>query len=458
VPRFQSYPSALSWLYARNQFAIKLGLENPRRLLRALGNPEESGTYLHVAGTNGKGSVCAALAAMLPALGVMRVGLYTSPHLVSFRERIRVDGEPVPAAFVTSWLNANIAALEELNPTYFECVTAMAFAWFRERVCGAVVLETGLGGRLDATNVISPRVTVITAVSLDHTGILGDTPEAILREKLGIVKPGVPLVVDEARPGLARIAEETAAAAGAPLLNMADRLSPVTRADTGWILRGRFRDYALPADLRDEDYQNRNAALAVLALEAFHGEILPAEDSWIPALRAARMPGRMQRLASPTLVPVLLDGAHNPAAAEALCDHLRRHRPGACARIFFSVMRDKDYTGIHALLRSLSSDLVFVDLSQLYPRALSAAELRGALPPAEAAQLRVIAPIWDELAPLLSPESGADSAVFCGSLYLLGAVIPLLAPHYPGLEEFEKLRGEDGEGKGTQYPVPGIKS
>jgi dihydrofolate synthase/folylpolyglutamate synthase len=443
--RFPSFSAALDWLYARNQFAMKLGLENPRRLLRALGNPEREGVFLHVAGTNGKGSVCAALAAMLPLLGKTRVGLYTSPHLVSFRERIRVNGAPVPADFVTGWLNRNFPILEEQNPTYFEVVTAMAFSWFQEQGCDAVVLETGLGGRLDATNVVTPRVTVVTSVSLDHTGILGDTTEAILREKLGIVKPGVPLVIEEARPALAKLAADTAADCGAPFLNMADRLAHAGTAGTGWILQGRFRDYALPADLRAEDYQVRNAALAVLALEAFHGAALPDEAGWMPALRGARMPGRMQRLASPDHIPVLLDGAHNPAALLALRDHLGRHPPGARPRIFFSAMHDKDWAGMHGLLRSLSDDLVFVDLSSRYPRALPVADLRATLSAELAASLRVASPTRAALEPLLRPDSGADCAVFCGSLYLLGTVIPLLAEDYGGLGEFVRLREEDGE-------------
>src|SRR5690606_14683056 len=178
-----------------------------------------------------------------------------------------VDGEAVPTTFVTDWLNMHIGALETLNPTYFEIVTALAFAWFHACGCEVVVLETGLGGRLDATNVITPRVTAITSISLDHVATLGDTLEAVQREKLGIVKPGVPLVVDEARPALARAAEAAARAAGATCLNLADRL--VAPADEGgasraasspdavWTLHGRHRAYALPAGLRDEDYQMR---------------------------------------------------------------------------------------------------------------------------------------------------------------------------------------------------------
>ena len=442
--RFPSYSSALEWLYARNQFAMKLGLENPRRLLAALGGPERDGIFIHVAGTNGKGSVCAALAAMLAATGSRRVGLYTSPHLVSFRERIRVDGAPVPAAYVTAWLNRHIGILEAQNPTYFEIVTAMALCWFREQGCGVAVLETGLGGRLDATNVVSPRATVVTSVALDHTAILGDTLEAILREKLGIVKPGVPLVVDEARAPLARLAEETARGAHAPFLNMAGALS---RTGAGWIVRGRFRNYALPGDLRAADYQVRNAALAVLALEAFHGAALPEESLWVPALRDARVPGRMQRLAPARsgVVPVLLDGAHNPAGLEALRGHLAGEASGGRARIFFSAMKDKDLDAMCGTLSSISEDLVFVDLSSLFPRALSAAELRAGPAARRMRNLRVIAPERAAIAPLLRDDSGADAAVFCGSLYLLGAAIPLLAPDYRGLEEFERLRREDGE-------------
>jgi dihydrofolate synthase/folylpolyglutamate synthase len=459
---FSSYSSALSWLYARNQFAMKLGLEGPRALLEALGNPEAGGNFLHVAGTNGKGSVCAALAAMLPVLGKRRVGLYTSPHLVSFRERIRINGEPIPETYVVDWLNRNFEILESRNPTYFEIVTALALCWFQAQECDAVVLETGLGGRLDATNVVTPRVTVITSIALDHTAILGDTLEAVMGEKLGIVKPGVPLVLDEARPTLARLAEARALAVTenreTPLLNMADRLIAGQHGKGAqWILRGRYRDYVLPADLRAEAYQMRNAALAVLALEAFAGSALPPEERWIPALKsdAARMPGRMQRITprDPRHLPVLLDGAHNPAAARALKEHLSASTlldsgaapTGIRLRIFFSSMRDKDYLEVCRILRSISADLVFVDLSGSNARALTAVELQATLP-AEGFPVRTCTPAWKDLEPLLRTggESGQnpDLAVFCGSLFLLGAVIPPLVPFYKGLEAFEGLLGE----------------
>jgi dihydrofolate synthase/folylpolyglutamate synthase len=464
VARFQTYSSALSWLYARNQFAIKLGLENTRGLLAALGNPERGLEFIHVAGTNGKGSVCAALAAMLPTLGISRVGLYTSPHLVSFRERIRIDGEVVPVGWVAEWLNRHVDLLEERNSTYFEIVTAMALCNFRENDCGAVVLETGLGGRLDATNVVSPRATAITSISLDHVALLGDTLGAIQSEKLGIAKPGVPLAVDEPRADLAARAERAARDAGAPFLNAADRLRKHIKArplpSGDWTLHGRFADYALPADLCAEDYQLRNAALAVLALESFHGAALPPEATWLPALRAARLPGRLQRLVSPDHIPVLLDAAHNPAGAAALAEALAGSlaKDGAVARpiknqaaprrrVFFSAMRDKDVRAVARALAGVSSELVFVDLSSRFERALPGEEARALLPPSDFPRLRIVAPEIGAIEPLLRPGTGADEAVFCGSLFLLGEVIPMLANHYAGLEEFVKMRQEDaGDG------------
>lgn len=447
-----SYPSALRWLYARNQFSIKLGLDATRALLAALGNPERGGVFLHVAGTNGKGSVCANLAAMLPALGAGRVGLYTSPHLVSFRERIRVDGRPIPEAAVTDWMRAAFPVLEAQNPTYFECVTALAFDWFRQSRCGAVVLETGLGGRLDATNVVAPAVTVITSISLDHTAILGDTLEAIQGEKLGIVKPGVPVVVDEAREDLAARAEAHARAVGAPFVNLAGRL----RSEEGgaWTLRGQWASYGLPAGLRAEGHQLRNAALSVLALEAFHGRALP--EGWLAALRGARLPGRTQRItpraagagaaggpARPARLPVMLDGAHNPAGVDALCAALKAE--GGRARVFFSVMRDKEYVAVYRALRAAAEDVVFLDMSGLFPRALAFAELKGALEEARESPPRNVPLAWDGIEPLLREGTGADRAVFCGSLFLLGEVIPLLLPHYQGLEEFQELAKEKAQ-------------
>ncbi len=437
MTRISSYAQAVEWLFARNQFAMKLGLEGPRRLLSELGNPQLGPVYAHVAGTNGKGSVCVNLAALVAASGTKRVGLYTSPHLVSFRERIRVDGTPISPDWVTRWLDENMPVLEALNPTYFECVTALAFAYFAAQDCRAVVLETGLGGRLDATNIVTPKVTVITSISWDHMQVLGDTLEAIWGEKLGIVKPGVPLCIDESRLHLAALAARAAAAAAAPLCNLADRLTPET---DGLRVQGRYSDYFLAADLRPEAHQLRNAALSLLAFEAYRSAALP--PAWLSALRTARMPGRTQWLAGEGRLPVLLDGAHNSGGMDSLCGYLAglgRGRP----RFFFAAMRDKEVAALYRRLRAVSHDIVYLELGDAFPRALRADELRAQLKPEELHGLRVAPVAWEALAPLLRPGEGADFAVVCGSLYLLGEVIPKLLPHYRGLEEFAQLLAEE---------------
>jgi dihydrofolate synthase/folylpolyglutamate synthase len=298
----ETYRDCLDFLFARNQFSIKLGLETINALLDRLGRPDAGMTFLHVAGTNGKGSVCANLAALLGAAGYAKVGLYTSPHLVSFRERILVDGEPIPAKWIVGWMRGAMPDILDLNATYFECVTALALSYFRFRGCSAVVLETGLGGRLDATNAVTPALTVITSISLDHTSILGDTVEAIWREKIAILKPGVPMVVMEDRRHLLAELEGLAAAKGCPVVVLRDFPLAETAADLAF--HGRYAVYTLPASLRPEAHQRANLALSLLAMEIFLGRALPPAEALIPALRASRVPGRTQLLEAPGMLPV----------------------------------------------------------------------------------------------------------------------------------------------------------
>jgi len=441
VPRIDSYADALAWLFARNQFSFKLGLEGPRQLLQALGNPHQGLSYVHVAGTNGKGSVCANVSALLAHFGFRRVGLYTSPHLVSFRERIRVDGIPVPPFWVTHWLRHAMPTLEQFNPTYFECVTAMAFDWFRERQCDAVVLETGMGGRLDATNVVDPKVTVITSIGLDHTQYLGNTLEEIWGEKLGIAKPGIPLIFDEPRSELALLAEQKARSLGVRAFNLTDHWEPTFQ---GVLLHGQFGDYELSSDIKPEAHQIRNAALSILAVESFFNHKLPPSQQWVPTLRSTRLPGRTQWLQGKGLLPVLLDGAHNPAGIEALCRTVAGLSQGK-PRIVFAGMRDKDMAAMFRSLQTLSDSLYFVDLSAVFPRALKLSELRGMLTSAENDRLQETRLTWESLQPLVSATSSNDTGflLICGSLYLLGEVIPLLLPHYQGLEEFGRMLAEE---------------
>jgi len=449
----ETYRDCLAFFYARNQFAMKLGLENIHALLDRLGNPERGLTFLHVAGTNGKGSVCANLAALAGAAGYRRVGLYTSPHLVSFRERIQVDGEPIPAAFIVAWLRRAQPIILELQATYFECVTALALDYFRDRACEAVVLETGLGGRLDATNAVIPAVTVITSISLDHTAILGDTVEAIWKEKIGILKPGIPMVVREDRPALLEELDRRAAAAGSPVIRLMDHcLEEIPGANSLWF-HGRYATYELPGDLRPESHQRENLALSLLAMEVFLGRALPPPETWIPALRPARMPGRTQWLEAPGLPPVVLDGAHNPGGIDALAAYLGRAFPGRRVQALFAVMKDKDYASVFRRVLGFSERILFIPLGEEFPRALSFAELEAALSPDERARVEAfpLAPgaleAWLRSTHLRAPgpralRPGADLVVACGSLYLLGKLIPQLAPLYPGLGWFRQFADE----------------
>ncbi len=462
LPR--TYRDCLDFLFHRNQFSIKLGLETINALLDRLGRPDKGLTLLHVAGTNGKGSVCANLAAMLGAAGFRRVGLYTSPHLVSFRERIQVDGEPIPADWIVAWLRAAMPAILELNATYFECVTAMALDFFRHRGCEAVVLETGLGGRLDATNAVTPALTVVTSISLDHTAILGDTVEAIWGEKIAIMKPRVPMVVMEERPYLLAELDRKAAAVDSAVTLLRDhRLSSNGKAGVGGAhadgaaagegdaesngetltFHGRYATYTLPGSLRAEAHQRQNLALSLLAMEVFLGGPLPPMDRLIPALRASRVPGRTQALEAPGHLPVLLDGAHNPGGMAALEAHLREAYPGKRILALFSVMCDKDVAGVYRSIRGFADRILFLPLDGKFPRALPYKELENRVAPEERIGLRSFPMEAEALEILLRDAAGGfDLAVVCGSLYLLGEVIPMLLPFYRGLAWFDQFLDE----------------
>ncbi len=448
VRPLHTFRDSLDFLYARNQFAMKLGLENIRALLDRLGAPDQGGVFLHVAGTNGKGSVCANLAAMLRATGHRRVGLYTSPHLVSFRERIVVDDEPIPADYITRWMGKAQGHILELNATYFECVTALALDYFRDRNCEAVVLETGLGGRLDATNAVLPAITAVTSISLDHTAILGDTVEQIWREKIAIMKPGVPMVVCESRPHLLAELREQARALGSSVLALGDY--PADGDGLGNLqVTGAFGRYTFPADLRSEAHQVENLRLSILTLEAFLARTRPGSDlpdgaTLTPYLRDARLPGRTQALVEPGRLPLILDGAHNPGGMEALAAYLRTAYPNHRVTALFSIMRDKDFLDVFRRVKGFADEILFVPLGQKFPRALAYGELSAALAPAEREGLSEF-PLSALALDGLTRADGDSSGrllVACGSLYLLGELIPELLPCYGGLARFRQFAGE----------------
>lgn len=347
-------------------FGTKLGLDTPRRLLAALGNPQDTFPSAHVAGTNGKGSTCVLLEAILAAAGPgvgRTLGRYTSPHLEDFSERIAVAGRPIADADLVrhaARVHAAAAGLET-PPTFFEAATAIAFLHFAGAGPGATpvdaaVVEVGLGGRLDATNVLTPRVSVVTNVGLEHTQYLGTTLAAVAGEKAGIVKPGIP-VVTAARGEALDVIRATAARVGAPLRVLGEDFhvtggATFTYTGAGGTIEG------IPLGLAGA-HQRENAALALAAAEVFLDGRLPAPDALRRALKEARWPGRLEAVAA--AAPVLLDCAHNGPAARALADYLTSPLAGTSGGplwLVLGVLADKDFAAIAAALAPLAARVV----------------------------------------------------------------------------------------------------
>jgi dihydrofolate synthase/folylpolyglutamate synthase len=397
-----TYTDSVQFLYAlgNEMKTAKLGLERIRALLKVLGNPQSAYRVVHVAGTNGKGSTCAMIEAGLRAAG-LRTGLFTSPHLVEPTERIQIDGMPVTQRQFSEAFDVvhEAAAKADLDahPTYFETVTAMAFWLFREARVEIAVVEVGLGGRLDSTNVVEPELTVITPVDLDHQFFLGDTIELIAAEKAGILKRGVPAVFAKQSPRAKAVLEAKAAELGVR----------VTRAEDFAIhdleLHARGSHFSgIECPLAGE-HQVDNAVTAALALDA-----LGASRAGIAE---TRWPGRLEHV-SPN-PDVVLDGAHNPAGARALSRYLDRFYADRKRWMIFGAMGDKAVTEIGAILFPLADELILTaaDSSRsMSPPDLAAIAGRGRTAPNVIAALQ-----------LAAQEASADDVIIVtGSLFLVG--------------------------------------
>ena len=392
---------------------MRPGLERIEALLDAIGRPERSFTIAQVAGTNGKGSISAMLAAILQASG-RRVGLYTSPHLRHYRERIRVDGRPISEADFVDGVEALGTLIARLDATVFEAGTALALDHFcRERV-DVAVLEVGLGGRLDATSVGTPRVAVIGPIDYDHQHELGDTLTLIAAEKAAIIRGGVAFSARQ-DPEAEAVLERRAALVGVPLLREGRELHVTP---LGFSLEAQRLDLAGPG-WRMSDvacallgvYQPGNALLAAAAARAL--------DAGEPAIRAglggARWPGRFQIFRRDPLT--ILDGAHNPAGARALAASLRAYFPGRPVTFVIGILADKDAGGILAALRPLAARIVFTAAAN--PRAAAPEVLQALLP-----GMRVdIARSPREALAMARPEEPDGLVCVAGSLSLIGDVL-----------------------------------
>ncbi len=312
------FSATLDYLFPRVT-TIKFGLDTTRRLLEAAGHPERQFLAIHVGGTNGKGSVSTLIAAALREHGI-RTGLYTSPHLVSFRERIAVEGVPISRDAVVAWTEHLRPAIEETGATFFEATTAIAFADFAARGVEVAVVEVGLGGRLDSTNVLTPLASAVTHIALDHQKYLGDTLELIAAEKAGIAKPGVPFVIGERDPAIAAVLRQAAEASG-PLIRM---VPPEAEWEGPLGLLG--------------PHQRRNAAVADAVLQALPEPLRPSRAETEMAFGRARLPGRLDRRGR-----WLYDVAHNPDGMRTLTAALCVLEPPRPIHALVSILGDKDW-------------------------------------------------------------------------------------------------------------------
>lgn len=335
-----SYQDALDFLFARTTGAWKLGLERVEAVLSLLGDPHRAMPVLHVAGTNGKGSVCAVLEAMLRARG-LRVAKYTSPHLVDFRERFVVDGRPVEPERIVAFVRRWTPDVERLGATFFEATTAMAFDFFRQDAVDVAVIETGLGGRLDATNVVTPLVAGVTNIGIDHVEYLGATRELIAAEKAGIFKPGVPAVIGEPDLAIRELLAGFATQRGAaPVRRVYDPDGPsevaVSAEGTAFTFGGRRWNTPLVGR-----HQASNAAVALAMAWELPQRFAVGDASAAAGLARAFVPGRFQRVGRH-----LFDVAHNPAGARVLADTLAQAGTPRPITALLSVLGDKDWRGI----------------------------------------------------------------------------------------------------------------
>jgi len=343
-----TYSSAVAYLYRLQKHGIKLGLATMTALMARLGMPQTRYRTLHIAGTNGKGSTAAMAAAVLQVAGY-RVGLYTSPHLVEFRERICVNGEMIAESQVAQ-LTEQLQTLcqPDLSPTFFEYTTAMAFQHFADSGVDVAVLEVGLGGRFDATNVVTPMACAVTTISLDHQEYLGTTRSSIAFEKAGIIKPGVPVVLGRLKDDAWRTIEQVAMERQAPLFRLNEDFRTEGEGPQQFSYRGLGMQYDGLTCALEGRHQLDNAAcaLALLGAAAPQGIAVTAE-AVRAGLRAVNWAGRLEVVdRRPT---ILLDGAHNPAAATALADYLThsdRSHPFRPVVLVLGMMRDKDHRGV----------------------------------------------------------------------------------------------------------------
>ena len=416
-----SYSETLKKIYNLRGGIIDLRLDRMEHALALFDHPENAFASIHIAGTNGKGSTAAMLHCILSRAGY-RTALYTSPHLVSFTERIRIDGDEIAQDDVIKIADEiwRRTAAADVPLTFFEIVTVIAFIYFARRQSEIAVIEVGLGGRLDATNVITPLVSAITTISKDHEAYLGPDEISIAREKAGIIKAHVPVVLGKVSNEIADVLRQIAGARQAPAYLLGSDFSFSLKDDRQFDYTGikkRFFDLDL-ALLGQHQRANASVALAVLELVREH---FPVDENAVrEGLRQVRWPGRLEvMLEQPT---VILDGAHNPEGVKSLVDELNLMRRGRRIKLLFATMADKEWELMVRALAGAVDEITFTQVAM--ERSADPHVLAGKFN--QPIPQRVIANSLAALRMLVSEADPEDVIVVAGSLYLLGEVRPLL--------------------------------
>ncbi|MDD1746273.1 MAG: bifunctional folylpolyglutamate synthase/dihydrofolate synthase [Methanomassiliicoccales archaeon] len=416
------YQEALDWLLGLETMGIKLGLSNVKELLSRLDDPQDQFRSVHVAGTNGKGSVSAMTASILRSQGY-RTALYTSPHMFDFRERIQVDGTPISRKQLCRLVQEIKGHFEDMRrarpegcPTFFEVTTALAFLHFAELGAEVAVVEVGMGGRLDATNVIIPECSAITRIGLEHTRYLGDTIGKIAFEKAGIIKPGIPVVTAEQSPDALGVIRSRAMELCSPLRIVAEgvdfKLLDSSLQGTKLVLLRNGMEVSLPLI---GSYQASNACLAFAVVESLRGRGMAINDEAVrKGLETVRWPGRMELVGRHP--DVIFDATHTPQGAEVVAEELHRLVPG---RIFLvmGVLDDKDLEGVVAPFAQIAWRGYAA--SPLTQRAFSPLRVQQAMSK-HMTEVEIADSVVNGLCKALREAGPEDTIVVTGSIYTLG--------------------------------------
>lgn len=415
----KDYQQSLEYLYGLEKFGMIFGLEKVRAILEAIGNPHLEIQTIHIGGTNGKGSTAAMMASILQQEGY-HVGLYTSPHLIRFTERIKVDGKEIDqegVAELTDWIRERIETSGVSPPfTFFDFTTAMALLYFKQKRVDLAILEVGLGGRLDSTNVVDPLLSIITNVSKDHEEVLGRTLLKIAYEKAGIIKKGRPLITAASQPQILRVFSKICKEKGSPFYRMGKEFSYVPCEGGHFHYRGIHRKFwDLTVNLHGS-HQIINAVTALGAMEVLDelGYVV-SNEAMINGLNRVEWPGRLEMVCSSP--KVFLDGAHNPAGALVLKESLQKEFEYNRLILIVGIMRDKNYKFILRTLAPIADHLILTQPN--IPRAASPELLQKALE-RNGEKAEIVQGVEKAIDRGLSMASSEDLLCITGSLYTVG--------------------------------------